>query len=208
MNAFALCDLCHDNGPFYCCFSPCHTCGDTANYCLSCWHKWIRMCEQQGRPHANCPHCRADLSDQAVHDLMGRPYNDDGNDPSCRLTTITEEGADASVEVILNQDFLTALRDLDSNSRGRCCCGTSTGCTYCRRRPTTTHATDDARVLQTLGSSSSNNNNNSNNNRPGHSGYREAISGPVVQSPTRRKRKSNRPSLLARIRRGARRRYD
>ena len=118
MNSFALCELCHDNGPFYCCFSACHTCGEAAKYCVACWNEWIARCEQQGLIHANCPHCRAHLCDSAVQDLIGRPYDHSNLRTIAEEEDHDEEQEDTSDD-ILNDDFQTALRDLGS-SRHSC----------------------------------------------------------------------------------------
>lgn len=117
MNAFALCELCHDNGPFYCCFSACHTCGDTANYCLQCWNKWISMCEEQGRIHANCPHCRSNLHDEAVHNLIGRPYD---NTKSKLKTILEEETISSSSSTNANSDYPVSVYNRPPNSPTRC----------------------------------------------------------------------------------------
>lgn len=74
MNSFALCELCSDNGPFYCCFSACPTCGEKSQYCAACWGRWATVCEDEGRPKANCPHCRSSLCETMVIEFLGRPY--------------------------------------------------------------------------------------------------------------------------------------
>jgi len=95
MNTFALCELCSDNGPFFCCFSACPTCGDKANYCAACWNRWATVCEEQGRPTANCPHCRSQLCEEMVTEFLGRPYQQRQPKKQNQPTTTTAPRGDS-----------------------------------------------------------------------------------------------------------------
>ena len=81
MDSFAVCELCQDNGPFYCCFSVCDTCA--VSYCVACWNRWIDLSYHQQQQHrtskstslyvVKCPHCRTPLLESTVEALLGRP---------------------------------------------------------------------------------------------------------------------------------------
>ena len=148
MNSFALCELCHDNGPFYCCFAACHTCGDTTNYCLECWDKWISMCQEQGRLHANCPHCRTNLYDTVVQDLIGRPYK------PCKLRPILEEETFMETR---HDAYDIATTDTTTNTTGNvpwqlCCCQNSTTCPCSQHvRSSSSSQPTTRNVLQNIG---------------------------------------------------------
>ena len=100
MDCFSLCELCMDNGPFFCCVSACYVCGDNANYCVTCWIKWILTCEEQQRPHANCPHCGTRLADATVQDLMGRSYQH--KVPKSTVLEVSWDGDDDTLSAALD----------------------------------------------------------------------------------------------------------
>lgn len=97
-----------DNGPFFGCVSACYSCGETANYCVTCWNKWILACEEQQRLHAHCPHCWTPIADETVQELMGRPYQQahEPAPPTSPVAEVSFEGDDGD-------DTLSAMTALD-----------------------------------------------------------------------------------------------